>query len=197
MAACVGALTTQSFCFSSSTGSFLSERIQRPSARCVHFELQKAVPIGCVVKNVRLSVVASSKLDTGTASNSSSAEDEEEKVEVYVDPKRALKEVFTTRDTGKYECKSCGYAYETSVGDSTYPVPRGTLFSELPSDWACPTCGAGKVSFKSTGVEVAGFAENQKYGLGTNSMTSGQKSVLIYGSLFLFFLFFLSGYLLQ
>jgi hypothetical protein len=40
---------------------------------------------------------------------------------------------------------------------------------------------------------VAGFAENQQYGLGTNSMTESQKSLLIYGALALFFLLFLAG----
>lgn len=38
---------------------------------------------------------------------------------------------------------------------------------------------------------VAGFAENQQYGLGTNSMTESQKSLLIYGSLAFFFILFL------
>jgi hypothetical protein len=41
---------------------------------------------------------------------------------------------------------------------------------------------------------VAGFAENQRYGLGTNSMTEGQKSGLIYGALAAFFVLFLAGY---
>jgi hypothetical protein len=30
---------------------------------------------------------------------------------------------------------------------------------------------------------VAGFAENQKYGLGTNSMTGQQKLLIIYGEI--------------
>lgn len=46
-------------------------------------------------------------------------------------------------------------------------------------------------------TEVAGFAVNQGYGLGTNSMTSGQKSLLIYGSLGVFFVLFLLGYFLE
>lgn len=40
---------------------------------------------------------------------------------------------------------------------------------------------------------VAGFAENQQYGLGTNSMTGEQKSLLIYGTLAVFFIMFLAG----
>jgi len=44
---------------------------------------------------------------------------------------------------------------------------------------------------------IAGFAENQGYGLGGNSLTSGQKSALIYGSLLVGFSFFIFGYFLQ
>ena len=44
--------------------------------------------------------------------------------------------------------------------------------------------------------QVAGFAENQGYGLGTNSMTEEQKSLLIFGSLGFFFFLFILGYAL-
>ena len=77
------------------------------------------------------------------------------------------------------------------------PVAAGTQFKDLPDDWRCPTCGAEKSKFKNMGKEVAGFEQNQGYGFGTNSMTGGEKSVLIYGALALFFLFFISGYLLD
>ena len=43
---------------------------------------------------------------------------------------------------------------------------------------------------------MAGFAENQTYGLGTNSWTEGQKLTIIYGTIALFIFIFLSGYLL-
>ena len=68
---------------------------------------------------------------------------------------------------------------------------------DLPKDWQCPICGADKSAFQSKAREIAGFAENQKYGLGTNSLTSGQKGALIYGSLLLFFALFLAGYFVQ
>ena len=55
--------------------------------------------------------------------------------------------------------------------------------------------GADKTKFKNLGKQVAGFAQNQGYGLGTNSMTGGEKSLLIYGALALFFALFLGGYL--
>lgn len=44
---------------------------------------------------------------------------------------------------------------------------------------------------------LSGFKENLKYGLGTNNLTGGQKSNLIFGGLFIGFLVFMSGYLLE
>ena len=63
----------------------------------------------------------------------------------------------------------------------------------LPSDWQCPICGAEKRTFQDKAREIAGFSENQRYGLGGNSLTSGQKSLLIYGSLVAFFALFVLG----
>ena len=65
---------------------------------------------------------------------------------------------------------------------------------DLPGDWQCPVCGAEKNTFRSQAKTIAGFASNQQYGLGGNGLTAGQKSLLIYGSLLVFFGIFLSGY---
>ncbi|PKI44759.1 hypothetical protein CRG98_034707 [Punica granatum] len=111
--------------------------------------------------------------------------------------KRRLEEKFAVLNTGIYECRSCGYKYDESVGDPAYPIPPGLPFDKIPVDWRCPTCGAAKSFFESKSVEIAGFAQNQQFGLGGNALTSGQKALLIYGSLFFFFLLFLSGYFLQ
>ncbi|XP_057439456.1 uncharacterized protein LOC130731245 [Lotus japonicus] len=111
--------------------------------------------------------------------------------------KRRLEEKFAVLNTGIYECRSCGYKYDESVGDPSYPIPPGFPFEKLPDDWRCPTCGAALSFFESKSVEIAGFAENQQYGLGGNSLTSGQKTLLIYGTLLAFFALFLSGYFLQ
>lgn len=108
-----------------------------------------------------------------------------------------LEERFAVINTGKHECRSCGHVYEEAKGDNTYPVNAGTYFTDLPADWRCPTCGAAKSYFQSKSVEVAGFAQNQQFGLGGNSLTSGQKSLVIYGALLFFFALFLSGYFLQ
>ncbi|CAL4904485.1 unnamed protein product [Urochloa decumbens] len=114
-----------------------------------------------------------------------------------LDPRR-FEEKFAVLNTGVHECRSCGYRYDQAAGDyPSYPVPPGLPFAQLPDDWRCPTCGAAQSFFDSKSVEIAGFAQNQQFGLGGNSLTSGQKGLLIYGSLLLGFLFFISGYFLQ
>lgn len=105
-------------------------------------------------------------------------------------------EKFMVVGTGEATCKGCGYEYSPSRGDPEYPVAPGTMFQKLPEDWQCPTCGADKKLFVSKQRQVAGFAENQGYGLGTNAMTEEQKSLLIFGSLGFFFVLFLLGYAL-
>ncbi|AEF84512.1 rubredoxin [Treponema primitia ZAS-2] len=47
----------------------------------------------------------------------------------------------------KYVCNVCGYIYDPAVGDKGGDIKPGTAFADLPSDWACPTCGVGKDSF--------------------------------------------------
>ena len=47
----------------------------------------------------------------------------------------------------KYECGVCGYIYEPELGDPEHGVAPGTAFENLPDDWICPVCGAGKEMF--------------------------------------------------
>ncbi|CAH9145263.1 unnamed protein product [Cuscuta epithymum] len=110
---------------------------------------------------------------------------------------RRLEEKFAVLSTGIHECRSCGYNYNEAIGDPSYPIPPGLPFDRMPEDWRCPTCGAAKSFFQSKSVEVAGFAQNQQFGFGGNTLTSDQKALLIYGGLFFGFLVFLSGYFLQ
>ena len=95
-----------------------------------------------------------------------------------------------------YECRSCGYTYIPSKVDSQTNIRAGTLFTDLPSNWRCPVCGASRKLFKDIGATDApsGFAENLDYGLGVNRLTPGQKNLLIFGALALGVLFFLSLY---
>ena len=50
----------------------------------------------------------------------------------------------------RYECLVCGYVYDPEVGDPVGGVPPGVSFEELPDDWVCPQCGAGKDQFVRT-----------------------------------------------
>ena len=47
----------------------------------------------------------------------------------------------------KYVCDACGYIYNPEVGDPAQGVDPGTAFENLPDDWLCPECGAGKDEF--------------------------------------------------
>jgi rubredoxin len=46
-----------------------------------------------------------------------------------------------------YECNICGYIYEPGQGDPNNGIPGGTQFEQLPNEWTCPVCGAGKEEF--------------------------------------------------
>jgi len=48
----------------------------------------------------------------------------------------------------KYVCTLCGYVYDPEVGDDMADIPAGTSFEDLPEDWVCPECGAGKDMFE-------------------------------------------------
>ena len=47
----------------------------------------------------------------------------------------------------KQVCDLCGYVYDPKEGDPAGGVKPGTAFADLPADWVCPLCGAGKDSF--------------------------------------------------
>jgi rubredoxin len=46
----------------------------------------------------------------------------------------------------KYDCP-CGYVYNPEEGDHTQNIGPETAFEDLPEDWLCPTCQAGKDIF--------------------------------------------------
>ena len=106
------------------------------------------------------------------------------------------KEVFVTRNTGKFECQACGYIYDEAIGLPKKGVAPGTPFDEIEK-FRCPQCGANKKYFVAEQETISGFKENLKFGLGGNSLTAGQKSNLIFGGLFIGFVIFMSGYLLE
>ena len=48
----------------------------------------------------------------------------------------------------KYKCQKCGWIYDPKMGDPISDIPPGTPFEELPEEWLCPKCYAGKAQFK-------------------------------------------------
>ncbi len=48
----------------------------------------------------------------------------------------------------KYRCIPCGYIYDPALGDPDSGITPGTAFEELPDDWRCPICFAGKDEFE-------------------------------------------------
>ncbi len=48
----------------------------------------------------------------------------------------------------KYKCTVCNYIYDPELGDPDGGIKPGTPFEELPDDWVCPVCGAGKSDFE-------------------------------------------------
>uniref|UniRef100_A0A0E0LTS0 Rubredoxin-like domain-containing protein n=1 Tax=Oryza punctata TaxID=4537 RepID=A0A0E0LTS0_ORYPU len=189
----------------------LSKNPRTPPAAMHHHHVHKPLITALTTSSFLLRSVDVSKDDTPleTATTTTPPTPETEQAEAVASPEleaeeegpkvdpRRLEEKFAVLNTGVYECRSCGYRYDQAAGDPSYPVPPGLPFEQLPDDWRCPTCGAAQSFFESKSVEIAGFAQNQQFGLGGNSLTGDQKALLIYGSLLVGFLFFLSGYFLQ
>ncbi|MTI65526.1 MAG: rubredoxin [Firmicutes bacterium] len=48
----------------------------------------------------------------------------------------------------KYVCVPCGYVYDPAEGDPEGGIKPNTPFKDLPDDWVCPVCGAGKDLFE-------------------------------------------------
>ena len=109
-------------------------------------------------------------------------------------------EVFMKKSTGRFMCSNCEFEYDQAKGDSYLIgglIKPDTPFDDLPANWRCPSCRASKDSFNEIVEEIAGFEVNQGYGFGTNSMTGGEKSSLVWGGLGFLFLLLLSGYALN
>ncbi|MFZ2330951.1 MAG: rubredoxin [Atribacterota bacterium] len=48
----------------------------------------------------------------------------------------------------RYICTVCGYIYDPEKGDPDSGIEPGISFDDLPDDWVCPLCGAGKDEFE-------------------------------------------------
>jgi len=66
----------------------------------------------------------------------------------YIEKKQKKKLNQGAKEMKKYKCLMCGYIYDPAVGDPENGVEAGTAFEDLPDDWVCPECGAGKDEFE-------------------------------------------------
>jgi rubredoxin-NAD+ reductase len=51
-------------------------------------------------------------------------------------------------DSLSYICAPCGWKYDPEKGDPDGGIPPGTPWQDIPDDWVCPVCGAGKFDFE-------------------------------------------------
>lgn len=54
----------------------------------------------------------------------------------------------TSGEHSSYTCSICGFEYNPEEGDPALGIPPGTPFKDLPDDYKCPICNAGKDYFK-------------------------------------------------
>lgn len=75
------------------------------------------------------------------------AEPEPDK-EVVSEAKQKQPETKGEKSFSKFTCGVCGFQYDPEEGDPTAGIPPGTPFEDLPDDYRCPICNAGKEYFR-------------------------------------------------
>jgi len=53
----------------------------------------------------------------------------------------------------KYMCVVCGWIYDEQLGAPEHGLKPGTRWDDVPSDWSCPDCGAGREDFEMIELE--------------------------------------------
>jgi len=66
----------------------------------------------------------------------------------YIDTSKLNKSGGSMEDK-KYTCQICNYVYDPEKGDPEHGIAPGTAFEDIPDDWVCPVCKAGKDKFKA------------------------------------------------
>jgi len=49
----------------------------------------------------------------------------------------------------KYVCTICSYVYDPEIGDPEQGIAPGTVWEDVPDEYVCPLCGAGKDMFEA------------------------------------------------
>lgn len=53
----------------------------------------------------------------------------------------------------KYICVICGFIYNEAEGWPDDGIAAGTLWEDVPENWFCPDCGAGKEDFEMVEID--------------------------------------------
>ena len=47
----------------------------------------------------------------------------------------------------QWQCYFCAFIYSEALGMPEHGIAPGTAWEDVPEDWFCPDCGAGKADF--------------------------------------------------
>lgn len=62
------------------------------------------------------------------------------------------KSLVEARPYKAWLCELCGLIYNERDGWPDEGIPAGTRWEDVPDDWVCPDCGAGKSDFQMTEI---------------------------------------------
>lgn len=48
----------------------------------------------------------------------------------------------------QWQCELCSFFYDEAVGIPEEGIAPGTRWGDVPADWTCPDCSAGKSDFQ-------------------------------------------------
>ena len=54
----------------------------------------------------------------------------------------------------KWQCFFCGLIYDEALGLPEEGLAPGTKWEDVPGDWICPGCGAGKGDFAMMEIDA-------------------------------------------
>lgn len=53
----------------------------------------------------------------------------------------------------KWRCLVCDFVYDEAKGVPEEGIKPGTRWEDVPMDWTCPDCGAGKADFQMEEID--------------------------------------------
>jgi rubredoxin len=59
-----------------------------------------------------------------------------------------IKRVSGMNEFKTYMCVICGFIYDEAKGLPEEGIEPGTRWEDVPLNWVCPECGAGKEDFE-------------------------------------------------